>query len=249
MTEVFQVGNKSIEAEKLIGILQRYQLLPQVMRGLVIDKAIAGYECTPEQCKDLREQFLAKHKLDTPEARAKWLHLQGLEESQLDDIATRPARLARLKQDKWGNKLESYFMTRKPFLDRVLYSLIRTKDLGTAQELYFRIQEGEQTFAEIAKQYSLGNESAMGGLVGPSPINAPHPAIARTLAVSQPGQLWPPTALEEWFIILRLEKFYPAQFDEHTRQQLLEELFENWIKEQIQEIRGLKTMAEVAKPS
>ncbi|NKB18401.1 MAG: peptidylprolyl isomerase, partial [Pseudanabaena sp. CRU_2_10] len=144
-----------------------------------------------------------------------------------------------------GKKLESYFMTRKPYLDRVLYSLIRTKDLGTAQELYFRIQEGEQSFADLATQYSQGNEAATGGLVGPSPLSAPHPAISRTLAVSQPGQLWPPTRLEEWFIILRLEKFYPAQFDEPTRLQLMEELFESWMKEQIHQHSTIRAVSPI----
>ncbi len=249
MTEFFQIGNRSIGAEDLIGLLQRYQLLPQVMRGLVIDAAIAGYECTPAECQDLRDKFYTQNKLETAEARAAWLQVQALNESQLDDIVTRPVRLTRFKQDKWGNKLESHFMTRKPYLDRVLYSLIRTKDLGTAQELYFRIQEGEQSFADLAKQYSQGNEAATGGIVGPSSLNAPHPAIARTLAVSQPGQLWPPTRLEEWFIILRLEKFYPAQFDEPTRQQLMEELFESWMKEQIQKIGAVKAISAVGKPS
>jgi hypothetical protein len=60
---------------------------------------------------------------------------------------TRPILLEKLKEDKWGPKVESYFMTRKQALDKVLYSLIRTKDLGLAQELYFRIKEGEQTLA------------------------------------------------------------------------------------------------------
>jgi parvulin-like peptidyl-prolyl isomerase len=240
MAEIFQIGNRKIEAEALIGLLRRYQLLPQLIRGIIVDEAIASYECTETERKDLLEKFWAQNKLETPEARSSWQQVQGLSDSQLEDIVTRPTRLARFKQEKFGHKVESYFMTRKPALDRVLYSLIRTKDLGTAQELYFRIQEEEQSFADLAKQYSQGGEAATGGLVGPTPLITPHPAIARTLAISQPGQLWPPTRLEEWFVLIRLEKFYHAQLDEPTRQQLIDELFETWMKEQIQQIGAVK---------
>ncbi|WP_019502789.1 peptidylprolyl isomerase [Pseudanabaena sp. PCC 6802] len=240
MAEIFQIGNKKIEAEALIGLLRRYQLLPQLIRGIIIDEAIASYECTETERKDLLEKFFTQNKLETPEARSSWQQVQGLTDSQLEDVVMRPTRLSRFKQEKFGHKVESYFMTRKPALDRVLYSLIRTKDLGTAQELYFRIQEEEQSFADLAKQYSQGGEAATGGLVGPTPLVTPHPAIARTLAISQPGQLWPPTRLEEWFVLIRLEKFYPAQLDENTRQQLIDELYESWMKEQIQQIGAVK---------
>jgi parvulin-like peptidyl-prolyl isomerase len=240
MAEIFQIGNRKIEAEALIGLLRRYQLLPQLIRGIIVDEAIASYECTETERKELLEKFFVQNKLETPEARSSWQQVQGLADSQLEDIVTRPTRLARFKQEKFGHKVESYFMTRKPALDRVLYSLIRTKDLGTAQELYFRIQEEEQSFADLAKQYSQGGEAATGGLVGPTTLITPHPAIARTLAISQPGQLWPPTRLEEWFVLIRLEKFYPAQLDANTRQQLTDELFETWMKEQIQQIGAVK---------
>ena len=46
----------------------------------------------------------------------------------------------------------------------MVYSLIRSKDPGVAQELYFRIQEGENTFSELARQYSQGSEAQTGGL-------------------------------------------------------------------------------------
>lgn len=242
MTEVFQVGDRIIQPEELMTLLGRYQLLPQLLRGLIIDQAIAGYECTEEERTSLLKQFYEQNKLDTPEARDAWLQTQGMTEDQLEALIVRPVLLAKFKTETWSSKVEPYFVTRKPALDRVLYSLIRIKDLGTAQELYFRIQEGEQSFSDLARQYSQGNESNTGGLVGPSPLNTPHPAIARTLAVSKPGQLWPPTRLEDWYVIIRLEKFYPAQLDDTTRRQLIDELFEIWLREQMQKMGAIKAV-------
>ncbi len=122
------------------------------------------------------------------------------------------------------------------------YSLIRTKDLGLANELYFRIEGGEQSFAEIAKQYSQGVEANTGGLLGPVPIRQPHPLISQILSVSKPGQLWPPRALAEWFVIVRLEQLIPAQLDETMRRRLIDEMFETWINEQIKQMGPLRAI-------
>jgi len=240
MADSYLVGNRIIKASELMDMLGKYQLLPQLVRNMIIDDAIAEYPLNDEERSGFVKQFYEQNKLHTPEARQAWLASQGMDEQQLEALIERPARLEKFKQAVFGKKVEAYFLTRKPALDRVLYSLLRTKDLGIAQELYFRIKEGEQSFADLAKQYSQGAEAATGGLVGPSPLTAPHPAIARTLQVSQPGQLWPPVRLEDWYVIVRLEKFFPAQLDDSTRRQLIEEMFETWMREQLSAMGPLK---------
>jgi parvulin-like peptidyl-prolyl isomerase len=135
----------------------------------------------------------------------------------------------------WDAKLESHFRQLKPRLDQVVYSLIRVRDGGVAQELYFRLVEGEQSFAELAKQYSQGPEAQTGGLMGPVALRTPHPKLARILAIRQPGQLLPPIRVENWWLIVRLEKFIPAQLDEPMQQRLLNELFSTWLQEQLQQ--------------
>jgi parvulin-like peptidyl-prolyl isomerase len=107
--------------------------------------------------------------------------------------------------------------------------------MEVAQELFFRIQAGEQSFSECAREYSQGQEAQTGGLIGPAPISQAHPVIAQKLATSQPGVLLPPMKLENWVVILRLEKLIPAQLDDAMRAMLLNHLFEQWLAEQLQQ--------------
>ncbi|CAA9369515.1 hypothetical protein AVDCRST_MAG94-4034 [uncultured Leptolyngbya sp.] len=245
MTEILQVGNQVIQANEVFSLLRRYQLMPQFLRGLIIDQATAGLTCTPSERQAAIERFYQQHRAPdgnaSPEDRSAWLKSQGLTSEQVEELALRPVLLEQFKTATWGSKVEAYFMSRKSRLDRVVYSLIRTKDFGIAQEVYFRIKEGEQSFNELAQQYSQGPEAHTGGVIGPVSLSTPHPAIARILSLSQPGQLWAPTRLEEWFLILRLEKFFPAQLDDSTRHQLINELFEIWLREQIQQIQISQT--------
>ncbi|MGC1396703.1 MAG: peptidylprolyl isomerase [Coleofasciculaceae cyanobacterium] len=235
MDAVLQVGDRLITATEIIPLLASYQLLPSLLREVIIDQAIASYHCTPEEKATALEQFAAKNQLTDAEAKHNWLKYYHLSEAQLEALATRGILIEKFKQATWNHKLESYFLSRKGQLDRVIYSLIRTQDPGIAQEIYFRIQENEQSFADLARQYSQGSEAQTGGMIGPVEISVPHPTLSQLLRLSQPGQLLPPTRLEDWFIIIRLEKFIPAQLDEVMRQRLLNECFTNWLSEQLKQ--------------
>lgn len=233
MTQVIQIGNRTITAEEIIPLLASYQMLPQLWREMIIDQAIAPIECTPEEKASAYDQFCKKHQLTTqPELKA-WLERYSMTYKQLHALATRELRIAKFKQATWGSRLESYFLAHKSKLDKVIYSLVRTTDPLVAQELYFRIQGGEQSFAEVAREYSQGPEAQTGGLLGPVELSTPHPVLAKMLSISQPGQMWPPTRLGEWLVIVRLEKFLPAQLDEPMRAALLNRLFEAWLNDQI----------------
>jgi parvulin-like peptidyl-prolyl isomerase len=130
----------------------------------------------------------------------------------------------------------AYFLLRNSHLVRVLYSLFRILEVVFAQELYFRIQDDGHPFADLARQYSEGQEAQTGGLIGPVELSVPHPTLGGILSISQPGQLWPPTRVGEWFVIVRLEKFFPARLDEPTRLRLLDELFNAWLIEQVKAV-------------
>ncbi|MEA5452252.1 peptidylprolyl isomerase [Leptolyngbya sp. CCNP1308] len=231
---VLHIGDQVLALADIVPLLQRYGMLPALIKELVIDRAIAAVTLTPEQNALALEQFLQTNQIASPEQQQGFLAQRGLSEGDLPALAQRAHKLQQYKLDTWGHQVESHFLQRKAHLDRVLYSLIRTRDGGLAQELYFRIQDDGQPLADLARQYSEGQEAQTGGLIGPVELSVPHPALARLLSISQPGQLWPPSRVGEWFVVVRLEKFLPARLDEATRQRLVDELFNTWLTEQVQ---------------
>ncbi|HAX77214.1 MAG TPA: group 1 glycosyl transferase [Cyanobacteria bacterium UBA11372] len=240
---VLQIGDRTVTGTELAALLQQYQLLPKLQEEMVIEQAIASFTCTPEEEAECCEYFYKQRQLNTEVARQKWLQEQGMTPAQLINLATRELKIEKFKQATWADKLESYFLQQKIQLDQYVYSLIRLRDGDVAQELYFRLKEGEQTFAEIAQKYSEGLETKTGGLIGPVPLGLSHPKLAQILKASQPGQLIPPTAIEDLWIIVRLEKVIPAQFDEAMQQKLLDELFANWLKQQLKKPAALQLAA------
>lgn len=233
---IIKIGDQTITAAEAVSLMARYRLIPQLAREVIIDRAIATIAYSEKELEQATEQFFQQQQAISEADRQNWLRAQGMTMEQVQDAALRLLKIEKYKQVTWDNKLQSYFLKRKGRLDRVIYSLLRVKDAGTAQELYFRLVDDQQAFDELARAYSQGPEAETGGLLGPVPLGTPHPALARMLSVSQPGQLWPPTPLGEWFIIVRLEKFLPAQLDDAMRKQLLDELFTTWLQEQLQQV-------------
>jgi parvulin-like peptidyl-prolyl isomerase len=236
-TAVLQVGDQVFTAAELLRALAEHQLFIPLIQGIVTEQALREITCTPEEEAQWLQEFWQQQQVTTPQEQQAWLARHALTPEQVRQVASRPHRLERFKQATWGAEVETYFLQRKAHLDRVVYSLLRTRQPGMAQELYFRISEGEQSFAEVAKQFSQGPEANTGGLIGPVPLGKLHPSLSRLLSVSQPGQVWPPVQLGNWWVVVRLEQLLPAQLDEPTRQHLLDELFQKWLDTQVSQVR------------
>lgn len=240
MGDKLEVSGKEVSIKEIPTLLSRYQLIPQLLRGIIIDEAIAPYSCTEAERQSAIKQFEQQQQINSDSDRDAWLQKQSMTKEQMEDLAMRPVLLEKFKTDTWSSKVESYFISRKANYDQAIFSLLRTPDGLLAQEIYFRIQEGEESFSQLAQQYSKGAEAHTGGVVGPVPLGNLNPSLGKILSVSQPGQLWSPTRLEEWFVIVRLEKFLPAQLDQAMRDRLINEMFENWLQEQMQRLTPMR---------
>lgn len=249
MANVLKFGDQTITVAEIASKLAGYQMLPQLCRELLIEKAIANIEFSVEEKNNAIEMFYSKAQLATKDAIVSFLKYHCMTPIQLEALATRELRLEKFKQATWGGKLEQYFLQYKPQLDRVIYSLLRTQDMEAAQELFFRIKAKEQSFADCAKEYSQGAEAQTGGLIGPVPISQPHPVIAQKLASIQPGHLLPPIKLENWVVIIRLEQHIPAQLDDNMCATLLNHLFEQWLGEQLQQMSISLTKDDIYLPT
>ena len=114
--------------------------------------------------------------------------------------------------------------------------MLRLRDAELAAELYQQIKEGEALFSDLASSFSEGPEKHSCGLLGPVPLSQPHPALAKLLQVSKPGQLWPPKRHEGWWVIVRLEKLLPASLDAALQETLLLEEGERALQRQLQQL-------------
>jgi PPIC-type PPIASE domain len=209
-------------------LMFRSSTLPQVLHDLILDQAIAAVEYTEAEQQWLLQQL-------HPAPLDQWLQQEGVTATDLESWMDRELKIRKFQRQRWGKTLYSYFLQRKFQLDRVVCSLIYLQDSNMAQELYFRIAESEQSFAELACLYSQAETAQTGGRVGPIALGQLHPHLARMFYGARPGQLWPPTFVGTQVVIARLEASLPVQLDEAMQQTLFNELLEQWLQEQLKQ--------------
>jgi parvulin-like peptidyl-prolyl isomerase len=217
--------------------LARLGLFDAAWRFRLMDAETAAIPAPPPgpEVEQALGRFLAELQLQDPAARQAWCQSRGLEEQDLLTIALRPLRWQIWCEQRFGGSVETEYLRRKAEFDLVTYSLLRVRDADLAAELHQQIREGEASFADLAGRYSEGPEQKTGGSVGPVPLATPHPSLARLLQISQPGQLWPPKLLEEWWIIVRLDTLTTTQLDEPLRRRLVVDQGEQWLRSRVQE--------------
>lgn len=235
-TPLQRLARSAMSGEEVIGLLQRYWLLPQLQKELIIDAAIATVECSPEEIFAAYKAFYHQYQITSDRDRVEWLARNHCNLVQFEDLVLRTIKLNRFKQITFDSKIGSYFLQRKDQLDRVIYSILQVNNFHLAQELFLRIQDGEATFAELAPQYSGGQETQTGGRVGPHELSMPHPVLAQKLRLLKPGQLTDPIQVADCFVVMRLEQYLPAQLDSAMKRRLTDELYEQWMQSQLQQL-------------
>lgn len=239
MTLAIQSKTETITAWDIIPRLARYQMLPQLIRESIIDEAIESIECTPEEIATACQIFERQNQLQTEAQKQAWADSHGMTPEDIEEIATRKLKIEKFKQQQWGGLIKSYFLQRKAQLDKVAFSIIRVANRDLAQELYFRIQDKEQSFAELAQQYSQGAEASLGGMVAPIELGSLPTEVARLLQNRQAGELLAPFPMADFVVIIQVEQKISATLDPLAYQRLLNEKFQTWLQKQIGE-RGVE---------
>jgi PPIC-type PPIASE domain len=235
-TPLQRLAHNAMSGEEVIGLLQRHWLLPQLQKELIIDDLLADITCSPEEIFSAYKKFYHQYQITSDEGRAAWLERNHCNLVQFEDLVLRTIKLDRFKQITFDRQVDSYFLQRKSQLDRVIYSILQVSSFHLAQELFFRIQDGEATFAELAPQYSDGQAAQTSGLIGPQELSIPHPVLAHKLLSLRSGQLADPFQIADCFVVMRLEQYLPAQLDSSMRQRLADELYEQWLQAQLEEL-------------
>ena len=217
----------------VVGLLRRHDLLRSLVQRQVVAEAVGTVVVTADEQEQLIHAYRQRNRLQEDGALQDHLRQRGLDQADLIWQLELPVRIQRHSQELFGAKAEQRFLERKNTMDQVVYSLLRLKDRFLAWELYLQVSEGESDFAALAAQYAEGPERTTRGVMGPVSLTQAHPALAERLRTNPPGTLMEPFQIQEWWLVVRLERYLPASFDAAMNNKMCAELFEQWIQEEV----------------
>lgn len=230
-TPWLQLGQRTLHLEELPALLERSKLLLPLLRWLVLETSISSIVVSEEDQLLCQQQFLARNNIESDEQLRAWLQSNGLSEEDASRNLIDGVRLERFKLERFSSQVERIFLDTKESRDRVVYSLLRVHDQDAAQELHLRLDEGDATFTDLSQDFSQGPERETGGLIGPVALGRLDQQLAEVLRISQPGQLWSPIKLGDWWVVIRLDKKLPAKLDADMERTIRDECFEEWLKQ------------------
>ena len=214
---------------EVIYLLHRNKLLKSLIKEEIIRNFISKVEIEDnfkaKVISEFKKKLFINNGINNENSFKTWLDKNKILESDLEEIALYSVRCKLYSKNKFEHQADGRFLERKTQLDRVVYSLIRLKDLYKAQEMYLRIAGNEADFGELATMFSEGPENKSRGIVGPVSMEQAHPELVNILKTSKPGEVQPPVKVGESYVVVRLESYVPAILNDTMRRKMEEELF------------------------
>ena len=240
MSSTIQVGKRTFTTDAICEQLSNSDLLPQVLREMIIDEILTDWEIDLDgKIPYNREEFA-----EGCDRLGKLAGYQGLNQLQLYKIVDRHLRLRKFKHARWNSRVYSYYLQHKSRFDRIEFSIIGVTDRGLAEEIFFRVQSGEQSLSNLAFKYSECEAARDGGKISTGDIDRSHPGISQYLGQLRSGELSPIFLLDNLYVFIRSEGYISAELNDNLNNILIDELFETWVQEQISTRLGLFELAD-----
>ena len=181
--------------------------------------------------------FRLSRQLTDPNAFSEWLASNGTNHTAFHAQITSGIKQAKLKNAIAEPKLSEYFIGRKLFLDRIVLSRLVVDRKELAEELKSQIIEGEASFEQLAKEYSITDDRLVNGMMGPISRGTLPDTLRAIIDATGTGEIAGPVELEDRWGLFRVEQVLPATLDDNQlKTALIDELFEQWLTQKIQKL-------------
>ena len=245
---MINVDNKKI-IEKLnhfdINFLEQINLLELFVKEMLIDQVIKDISFSNEQISDFLKVFIKNQNIKSQNEFDNFLNKRNITYKLFLIKFIRSKKIEKFFIQNFKLKSRNYFLENKNSFNKVTYTLIRLKDYQLSKELYFQIEGGEENINQLATKYSIGDEKNSKGIIGPVPINQGHPLLVQKILSCNEGDLLEPFNIEGTWIILKLERYINATYNEILEFKICNEFFEKYVLEKshliIKEIRLIKS--------
>ena len=165
----------------------------------------------------------------------RWLALHRLSETDLAESIERALVRQKVADQVTAGRIEKCFAENRARFDRARLRHLVVEQHGVAEELISRVQEDGADFGELARRHSIDSATkASGGSLGIVPRKRLAADVEAAVFAARHGAVVRPFKAAAGYQLVYVEEIVLGQLDEPTRVALREELFRNWIVEQMQ---------------
>ncbi|MEG4988186.1 peptidylprolyl isomerase [Microcoleus sp. BR0-C5] len=229
-----------IEASEIIELLRQQQQIKtfsqKVLQKKVIEKASRerGLTVTPEEIQAEGDQLRREKRLEKAADTIAWLVDQMISVEDLEAGICDRLLAQKLAEHLFSKEVEKIFVQNKLQFDQIILYQIVVASPQLAQELFYQIQEGEISFFDAAHLYDIDeNRRHICGCQDKVYRWGLKPDIAVAVFSAKPGEVIRPIETELGYHLFLVEKFLPAELTPERYQEILHNLFNEWLANEV----------------
>jgi parvulin-like peptidyl-prolyl isomerase len=232
--------------QEIIHQLKLSGQIPSLLKSIaILDVVIAaarveGIGVSEEELQLGANQIRLSSKLYQSSDTWEWLQQNGLTVDDFEEMIYQTVLSNKLAQHLFADKVGAVFAERRIDYTQVALYQVILDDEDLALELYYTINEGDLSFYEMAREHSLDKElGRKGGYLGLVNRMDLRPEVRSAVFGSFPPQLLKPILSKKGTHLIQLEEIVQPQLTPILHQQILSELFLEWIDNQIKALPDL----------
>lgn len=228
MTQMY-LDNHPIDEDKIMKILRKSAGVPKLIQEMLIDKELESIELTTERKEELVREYRKSLKIEKDDDYLNYLKENFLDETLLMEMVTRPERVIKYREERWGPRVQTLYLKNKEKFDIITFRKIESTDADIMQEVYFRLKDREVSWDEMAIIFDPRNERP-NARVGPISVDQIERELLNALREEGIGKIIKPLSTNGKIIVAELELLEPGKFNEEIRQEIMRDEFNEWLK-------------------
>lgn len=195
----------------------------------------AGVEVTPDEIQQEGDKLRLEKKLVKAKDTWSWLEKHQLSVKEFEELVQYKALSRKLANHMFSPHVEKYFYDHRLDYEKAATYEVIFEDRDLALELFYAIEEGEVTFAEIARQFIQEPEPRRaGGYQGMRRRKEFRPEIAAAVFAASAPSILKPITITKGVYLIWVEEIIQPELNEELREKIISELFSEWLKQQKQ---------------
>lgn len=185
-----------------------------------------------EEWQAAGDTFRLEHKLSGASETLRWLAEQRISAEEWSQGIKIELLTQKLREHLFGDVVDNHYISNRDHYKRVALSQILVNDLPEALKIVRLLREEKASFCALALEHSKGKQSKeSGGFMGIHFLSELMPEIVQAIAETQEGELVGPIQTRFGHHVIKIEKWFPVEFNETVRALVLELFFETWLQE------------------
>lgn len=190
-----------------------------------------GIRVSEEEVQATGDDFRQEKKLWGLQETMAWLDQQRMSVEDWSQGIRVALLEKKLKERLFGAGVDGEYFRNRDRYRRVALSQILVVDLDIAWKIVQMLREGHASFCALALEHSKGKISQeKGGFLGIRYVVELTPEVAEAIHDTKEGEILGPIQSKVGYHVVKVEKWFPIQLNEAVREQIMDSLFEVWLK-------------------